>query len=262
VKPNSFPDKLALWGVDRPPVDSGMLLDFVEKMAQNQSVPSLALTWEELEASRLPLLLRLRHSLGLDPWPEKTSLNAWVLGRLDRPGYKIEKVVYEAWAWLPVTAHLYIPDLLEKPGPGLVYACGHWMEASKMALPIQSFCAGAATLGITTLVYDPLGQGERLESWLDHGNLDALLVGQCQLGWMVWESIRALDYLSSRPEVDPKKVAMTGASGGGLNTFFTTAIDDRFACAIPVAYPCTFSAAMRAERDLNWEDCGGCMPPL
>jgi len=82
-----------------------MLLDFVEKMAQNQSVPSLALTWEELEASRLPLLLRLRHSLGLDRWPEKTSLNARVLGRLDRPGYKIEKVVYEAWAWLPVTAH-------------------------------------------------------------------------------------------------------------------------------------------------------------
>ena len=128
------------------------------------------------------------------------------------------------------------------------------MEAGKLAQPVQSFCAAAASLGIITLVYDPIGQGERLESWRDHGNLNLLLVGQSQLGWMVWESIRALDYLVSRPEVDPERIGMTGASGGGLNTFFTTAIEDRFACAIPVAYPCTFSAAMHAERDLNWED--------
>jgi len=254
VKPNSFPDQLALWGVDRSPVDSEMLLDFVEKMAQNQLAPSLAQTWEELETRRSSLQLRLRHSLGLDPWPVRTALNVQVVARLERSGYKIEKLIYEAWAGLPVTAHLYIPDLLQKPGPGLVYACGHWMESGKLAPSVQSFCASAATLGIITLVYDPVGQGERLESWRDHGHLNLLLVGQSQLGWMVWESIRALDYLMSRPEVDPKRVGMTGASGGGLNTFFTTAIEDRFACAIPVAYPCTFSAAMHAERDLNWED--------
>ena len=128
------------------------------------------------------------------------------------------------------------------------------MEAGKLAPPIQSFCAAAATLGIITLVYDPIGQGERLESLREHRHLDALLVGQCQLGLMVWESIRALDYLQSRHEVDPVRIGMTGASGGGLNTLFTTAIEDRFACAIPVAYPCTFVSAMLAERDLNWED--------
>jgi len=254
VKQDSFKDKLALWGIDRPPADPEMLLNFVEMMAQNQSVPSLPQTREELEARRSSLQKRLRHSLGLDPWPVRTALNARILGTLERPGYRIEKLVYEAWAGLPVTAHLYIPDQLKQPGPGLVYACGHWMEAGKLAPPVQSFCATAATLGIITLVFDPIGQGERLESWRDHGHLDLLLVGQSQLGWMVWESIRALDYLLSRPEVDPQRVGMTGASGGGLNTFFTTAIEDRFACAIPVAYPCTFSAAMQAERDLNWED--------
>ncbi len=254
MKLDSFSDKLALWGVDRPPADPEMLLNFVERLAQNQPVPSLAQTREELEARRASLQLRLRHSLGLDPWPERTVLNARIVGKLERPGYKIEKVVYEAWAGLPVTAHLYIPDLVEQPSPGLVYACGHWMEAGKLAQPVQSFCAAVATLGIITLVYDPIGQGERLESWHDHGHLNALLIGESQMGWMVWESIRALDYLLSRPEVDPKRIGMTGASGGGLNTFFTTAIEDRFACAIPVAYPCTFFAAMHAERDLNWED--------
>jgi cephalosporin-C deacetylase-like acetyl esterase len=254
AKSDSFADRLDLWGVDRAPADPDMLLNFVEKMAKNQPVPPRAKNRQELESRRSSLQVHLRHSLGLDPWPERTALNARIVGTLDRPGYRIEKLVYEAWADMPVTAHLYIPDRPETPCPGLVYACGHWMEAGKLAPPVQAFCASAATLGIITLVYDPIGQGERLGSWRDHGNLSGLLIGQCQLGWMVWESIRALDYLLSRLEINPEKIGMTGASGGGLNTFFTTAIEDRFACAIPVAYPCTFSKAMRAERDLNWED--------
>ncbi len=254
VKAYSFADQLNLWGVDHPPAHPEMLLDFIETLAQNQPVPALAQSLGELEARRTPLKMHLRHSLGLDPWPERTKLNARIVGRLDRPGYHIEKLVYEAWPGLPVTAHLYIPEGLKAPAPGLVYACGHWVEAAKLAPIVQSFCASAAILGIVTLVYDPIGQGERLESWHDHGNLAGLLIGRCQLGWMVWESIRALEYLLSRPEVNPEKIGMTGASGGGLNTLFTTAIEDRFACAIPVAYPCTFFAAVKAERDLNWED--------
>jgi cephalosporin-C deacetylase-like acetyl esterase len=254
VEQISFPDQLALWGVDRPAADPGMLLNFVEKLAKSQAAPSLARTWEELEARRSSLQLRLRHSLGLDPWPERTTLNPRKVGELERPGYRIEKLIYQAWEGLPVSAHLYIPASFQKPCPGLVYACGHWMEAGKLASSVQPFCATAALLGIVTIVYDPIGQGERLENWREHGNLNTLLVGQCQLGLMVWESIRALDYLQSRPEVDPDRIGMTGASGGGLNTLFTTAIEDRFTCAIPVAYPCTFSAAMLAERDLNWED--------
>lgn len=254
MRQNSFADRLSMCGVDRPSVDSGMLLDFIEKMAQNQNVPHPAQTLEELESRRISLQTRLRHSLGLDPWPERTALNARIVGELVRPGYKIEKLVYAAWPGLPVSAHLYLPNRMKLPCPGLVYACGHWMEAGKLALPVQSFCAAAATLGIVTLVYDPIGQGERLAHWREHGHLDALLVGQCQLGWMVWESIRALDYLLSRPEVDSDRIGMTGASGGGLNTLFTTAIEDRFACAITAAYPCMFFEAMHAERNLNWED--------
>jgi hypothetical protein len=194
MDPSSFADQLALWGVDRPPADTEMLLNFVEKLAQQQSVPALAQTREELEARRPLLQKRLRHSLGLDPWPERTNLNARTVGTLERSGYKIEKLVYEAWPGLIMTAHLYLPDSLKQPSAGLVYACGHWMEAGKLAPPVQSFCAMAATLGIVTLVYDPIGQGERLESWRDHGHLNALLVGKSQLGLMVWESIRSLDY--------------------------------------------------------------------
>jgi len=254
MKRFSFTEKLVLWGVDRPPSDPEMLLNFIQTLAENQSVPALTQSIEELDLRRDSLQKRLRQSLGLDPWPERTQLRVRKTGELKRDGYKIEKLVYEAWPGLLVTAHLYLPDFLKEPSAGLVYACGHWMEAGKLALPIQSFCASSASLGIITLVFDPIGQGERFGNWRGHRHLNALLVGKCQLGLMVWESIRALDYLLSRPEVDPKRIGMTGASGGGLNTFFTSAIEDRFACAIPVAYPCTFSAAMKAERDLNWED--------
>ena len=120
------------------------------------------------------------------------------MGTIERPGYRIEKLIYEAWPGLPVTAHLYLPSGLDDRAPGLVYACGHWMESGKLAGPIQSFCATTATLGIVTLVYDPIGQGERLGSWRDHGHLNALLVGSSQLGLMVWETIRALR-LSGEP---------------------------------------------------------------
>ena len=254
MKPCSLADQLAAWGVDRPPRHPDMLLDFVERLAQKQPRPPEATTWAELQARRAPLQARLRRSLGLEPWPERTPLEIRQVGTVPRAGYRIEKLIYEAWGGLPVTAHLYIPDRLAAPAPGLVYACGHWMEAGKLAPTVQSFCASAATLGLVTLVYDPIGQGERLGSWRDHGHLNALLVGKSQLGLMVWESIRALEVLLTRPEVDPLKAAITGASGGGLNTLFTAAIEDRFACAIPAAYPCTFFLAMHAERDLNWED--------
>ena len=118
VKASSFADRLDLWGVDHPSTHPEMLLDFIETLAQNQPVPALAQSLNELETRRSPLKLNLRHSLGLDPWPERTALNARIVGRLDRPGYHIEKLVYEAWPGLPVTAHRIFLTALKNPPPG------------------------------------------------------------------------------------------------------------------------------------------------
>jgi dienelactone hydrolase len=128
------------------------------------------------------------------------------------------------------------------------------MENCKLEPDIQLFCANLAARGFVVLVYDPIGQGERLGDWLDHGHLEPLLVGLSQEGLMVWESMRALDYLVSRPEVDPGRIGMTGASGGGLNTFYTSAVDERIQVSVPVCYITTFFSMMTAERDRNWED--------
>ena len=118
---DSLADRLDLWGVDRAPSDPEMLLDFIEGLAQGQPQPAPAQTLEELESRRLPLTLKLRHSLGLDPWPERTPLNARLTGRMPRQGYTIEKWIYEAWAGLPVTAHLYIPEGLKGPVPAIYW---------------------------------------------------------------------------------------------------------------------------------------------
>jgi len=244
-----------LWGIDRDSPYRAMLLDFIEGQARGlaERLPGPD-TREKWEARRAELRPRLRHSLGLDRLPEHTLLNAQSVGNIERAGYTIQKLVYESLPGFTVTAHLYLPQERDLPAPAVLYAPGHWMENCKLEPDIQLFCANLARRGCVVLVYDPIGQGERLVDWRDHGHPEPLLVGLSQAGLMVWESIRAIDYLASRPEVDPQRIGMTGASGGGLNTAYTSAADERIRVSVPVCYVTSFLAMMTAERDRNWED--------
>lgn len=233
-----------------------MVLDFIEAQARQLAArlpkPQTKEGWLQRAAElHAPLL----HSLGLTHFPERTPLNAQVVGKLEYPNYAIEKLIYEPRPGFKVSAHLYLPGQRDFPAPAVLYSPGHSMENSKLDPDIQFCCANLARLGFVTLVYDPIGQGERLGDYaFDHGHLEPLLVGQCQEGLMVWESIRAIDYLVSRPEVDSGRIGMTGSSGGGLNTFYTSAVDERIQVSVPVCYVNTFFMMMAAERDRNWED--------
>ncbi len=252
-KNNSLQDNLSLWGFGQSTWQKNMLLDHVEKKVTQQS--NKFLLNNDITPEKKELIKKnVQESLGLYPFPKKQPLKVTKTGEIQKQGYSIEKMILEAWPGVTITAHLYLPAERQPMNPGLLYTCGHWVESGKLAPTIQTFCANAAKLGIITLVYDPIGQGERFESWLDHSYLNALLIGKCQLGLMVWESIRCIDYLLSRDDINPDRIGMTGSSGGGLNTLFTTAVDDRIYCSVPVAYPCTFSGSIIAERDLNWED--------
>jgi dienelactone hydrolase len=246
---------LGLWGIDRDSPYRAMLLDHIEQQAQRLAaeLPG-AETTESWEARRAELKPRLLHSLGLAKFPDRTPLKAEIVGAIKGPEYAIQKLVYESLPGFRVTAHLYLPKYAKFPAPAVLYVPGHWMENGKLEPDIQRCCANLAGRGIVALVYDPIGQGERLGDWLDHGHLEPLLVGVSQEGLMVWESMRAIDYLVSRPEVDPRRLGMTGASGGGLNTFYTSAVDERIQVSVPVCYITTFLAMMTAERDRNWED--------
>ena len=233
----------------------GMLLDFLENQALGLSasrhkVGDLA-EWESFATS---LRLRLRYSLGLNRLPERGPLHASHCGWIERSGYRVEKLLLDTLPGFTAPAHLYLPYGSSQPTPGILYVPGHWVENAKLEPDIQRFCANLALAGFAVLVYDPIGQGERMGDWRDHGHPEPLLVGVSQEGMMVWESLRAIDYLQSRPEVDPHRIGMVGASGGGLNTFYTSALDDRIQACVPICYVTTFFQMMTCERNRNWED--------
>lgn len=248
-------EAIALRGADRDSPYRTMLLDFIEKQAQYLAAGLPEPKTRDAWLRRIgELRSRLLHSLGLDRLPRSTRLEVQTLGTIERSGYAIQKLVYECLPGFAVTAHLYLPRHAAAPAPAVLYSPGHWMENCKLEPDIQVCCANLARLGFVVLVYDPIGQGERLGDWLDHGHLEPLLVGLSQEGLMVWESMRAIDYLVSHPQVDPQRIGMTGASGGGLNTLYTSAVDERIQVSVPVCYVNTFFLMMTAERDRNWED--------
>ncbi|WP_262248579.1 alpha/beta hydrolase family protein [Parapedobacter soli] len=204
----------------------------------------------------------------LGPWPDKTPLNARVTGTVERDGYTIEKVVFESRPGFPVTANLYLPKGQKRPVPGVLGLCGHSANG-KAAEPYQSFSQGLARKGYAVLTIDPVGQGERLQyvdgdmeptvgtGVLEHnlmGN-QLLLTGDSLSGWFAWDGIRALDYLLSRPEVDPKHIGVTGISGGGTQTSLLCGVDTRITMAAPGCYTTTWRRNLENEEAADSEQC-------
>ncbi|MBM3458061.1 MAG: hypothetical protein FJX77_05965 [Armatimonadetes bacterium] len=163
----------------------------------------------------------------------------------------MEKVLYESRPGFHVSAALYLPD---RPGkyPGILFPCGH-SENGKAAEAYQRACILLAKNDMVVLCFDPIGQGERKQvldqagksayrATAEHSmvGIGATLLGRNTASAMVWDGIRSLDYLCSRPEVDPKKIGCTGNSGGGTQTSYLMALDDRIIAAAPGCYLTTF----------------------
>jgi dienelactone hydrolase len=211
-----------------------------------------SLTARDANRMRGPLRRELMRSLGTDrlPWPP--VLRARAVGILPRDGYRIEKIVYESLPAAQVPAHLYVPDKLDQPAPAILFYPGHWWRDSKARPDFQAFCINMARLGFVVLNFDPFGQGERGVSSRDHRRTEALLVGVAQQGFAEYETRCALEYLLTRTEVDPRRIGITGASGGGFNTWVTAALDDRIAVAVPVVGTSEFAEQIHVCRPLDW----------
>jgi hypothetical protein len=198
---------------------------------------------EDWEARRGPARRELLDMLGLDPLPEKTPLAAVVTGTIDRDAYRVEKLHFQSLPGLYVTANLYLPKPLPKPAPAILYACGHAPEKHAGVsfgnkTHYRHHGEWLARHGYVCLVVDTLQLGE-IEG-VHHGtyNLDRwwwVSRGYTPAGVEAWNGIRAIDYLQSRPEVDPERIGMTGRSGGGVATWWTAALDERVKVAVPVA---------------------------
>jgi dienelactone hydrolase len=229
------------------------VLDNLERRAQEAlaAIPR-SQTARDADLRRGPLRRELERSLGVGwlPWPP--ALRPRVVGTLLFKGYRVEKVVYESLPGVLVAAHLYLPEGVERPAPAVLFYPGHWWTDSKSRPDFQAFCINMARLGFVVLSFDPFGQGERGVSSRDHRRTEALLVGVAQQGFAVYETRCALEYLLSRREVDTHRVGITGASGGGYNTWITAALDDRIAAAVPVVGTSEFFEQIRVCRPLDW----------
>jgi dienelactone hydrolase len=202
------------------------------------------------------------------PFPPKTPLNPKVTGKVERDSYTIEKLIFESRPGFLVTANLYLPKGKAFPVPGVVGSCGHSVNGKGEAA-YQSFAQGLARMGYAVLIFDPIGQGERLQyghlkgkggpgvgvgEHLLAGN-QQFLVGEFFGSWRAWDGLRALDYLLTRPEVDPKQVGVTGNSGGGTMTTWLCGVDQRWAMAAPGCFVTTFRRNLENELPADTEQC-------
>jgi cephalosporin-C deacetylase-like acetyl esterase len=195
--------------------------------------------------------LRAKFLAAIGPFPQKTPLNARTISTMARDGYRVENVVYESRPNHHVPGNLYVPEG-KGPFPGILFPLGHysWPRAAE---EYQRTCILLAKYGFVVLTYDPPGQGERHQlvasgrgpdahGTTEHTLIDcgARLVGSSAAMVFVWDAMRGLDYLASRPEVDPKRLGCTGNSGGGTTTALLMAADDRVGCAVPNCFITTW----------------------
>jgi dienelactone hydrolase len=186
---------------------------------------------------------QLSKMLGLWPMPQRTELKPTITGKLDHAQFTVEKLHFQSKPGLYVTGNLYVPKDLKAPAPAVLYVCGHSLVKKDGVsygnkVGYQHWGSWFARNGYVCLVIDTLQLGEiegihhgtyREKMWWWHDR------GYTPAGVEAWNSIRALDYLESRPEVDKTRLGVTGRSGGGAYSWYLTALDDRVKVSVPTA---------------------------
>ncbi|MBE0535278.1 MAG: acetylxylan esterase, partial [Phycisphaerae bacterium] len=165
----------------------------------------------------------------LDPLPAKTPLNPIIHTKRDLDGYSVANAAFEALPGYFVTGNLYRPRGIEGPFAAVLSPHGHWSSPTdhgRLREDMQRRCAAMARMGAVVFAYDMIGYGDSQKAGWPHSHPQALTL-------QLWAGIRGVDFLLSLPDVDPKRIAVTGASGGGTQTFLLAAVDDRIAVSVP-----------------------------
>lgn len=197
----------------------------------------------------------------LGPFPEKTPLNAKITSNVKKDGYKVENVIYESLPGYYVTASIFIPDKVKKLAPAILFCSGH----SHGAYRLESYQLPLLNLvkkGFIVLAIDPAGQGERLQyldpvrgesvigsSTKEHSypSVQVFLTAKSIARYFLWDGIRGIDYLVSRKEVDPTRIGVHGLSGGGTQTAYISAMDERVTASAPAGYITSYRRLLESD---------------
>lgn len=222
-------------------------LDHIDKREEEISKLNSLAAWQERQKFVRETLMDI-----VGPFPEKTPLNARTVRTIDKGSYRVEHVIYESLPGFYVTSTLYIPAGLKRrdKAPAIIYCSGHAEEGYRSRV-YQHVILNLVTKGFIVFAFDPVGQGERLEYYdpatgkssvggptKEHSypGAQAFITGASQARYMIWDGIRAVDYLVSRREVDPSRIGITGRSGGGTQSAYIAAFDERVLAAAPENY--------------------------
>lgn len=185
------------------------------------------------------------------PFPARNPLNARVMNTARKDGYSVENLVYESRPNFFVTASMFIPDgLRRRKAPAVIFCHGHGASGSRSP---NSKIVNLVKKGFIVFTFDPVGQGERIQypdpetgrsrfkQWdvtSEHSfpGVQALITGSSTTSYMMWDGIRAVDYLLTRSEVDTERIGITGGSGGGAQSAMISALDERIYAAAPERY--------------------------
>jgi dienelactone hydrolase len=214
----------------RPPADPRRTTVRTNHEGADFHAPASAQEWHDrAKAVREQLLV----ALGLRPMFPRTELHPRIFGKVERDGYTIEKVVLETFPGFTLSGNLYRPVGKSGKLPAVLCPHGHWSDG-RVNPEVQPRCIHWAKLGCVVFLYDMVGYNDSKP--FGHSFLDDRLRrwGLSLATLQTWDSIRALDWISTLPDVDPTRIGCTGESGGGTQTFLLTALDDRIKVAAPV----------------------------
>lgn len=194
-------------------------------------------TLAQWEARKKQLKEQILFAAGLDPMPERPPVRSEIFGRIENKDYSIEKVLIETRPGYWLGGNLYRPLGRSGKFPTIVSPHGHWTYGRLEHTPTGSLPTRGINLarqGYVVLLYDMVGYNDTVQTPHAFGNKTEQLWNWGPLGLQLWNSIRAVDFLLTLPDVDPSRIGATGASGGGTQTFLLAAVDDRIKYDSPV----------------------------